>query len=129
MKILVAEPIARQGVELLRGSHEVDERPGLTRDELCAVLPDYDALIVRSQVKVDAGLIGAGRRLVVIGRAGVGVDNVDLDAATRAGIIVVNAPTGNTIAAAEHTLAPLRARLADRRPMPVRRGEAGLLPA
>ncbi|MGZ8514352.1 MAG: phosphoglycerate dehydrogenase [Candidatus Limnocylindrales bacterium] len=107
MKILVAEPIAAQGVALLRTSHEVDERPGLTRDELCAILPDYDALIVRSQVKVDAGLIAAGTRLVVIGRAGVGVDNVDLDAATRAGIMVVNAPTGNTIAAAEHTLALL----------------------
>lgn len=107
MRILVAEPIAAEGVELLRASHEVDERPGLSRDELCAILPDYDALIVRSQVPVDAGLIAAGRRLVVIGRAGVGVDNVDLDAATRAGIMVVNAPTGNTIAAAEHTLALL----------------------
>jgi D-3-phosphoglycerate dehydrogenase len=107
MRILVAEPIAAEGVDLLRASHEVDERPGLSRDDLCAILPDYDALIVRSQVQVDSGLIGAGRRLVVIGRAGVGVDNVDLDAATRAGIMVVNAPTGNTIAAAEHTLALL----------------------
>jgi D-3-phosphoglycerate dehydrogenase len=107
MRVLVAETIASEGVELLRASHEVDERPGLNRDELCAILPDYDALIVRSQVQVDAGLIAAGTRLVVIGRAGVGVDNVDLDAATRAGIMVVNAPTGNTIAAAEHTLALL----------------------
>jgi D-3-phosphoglycerate dehydrogenase / 2-oxoglutarate reductase len=107
MKILVAEPIANEGIELLRAAHHVDERPGLTRDELCAILPDYDALIVRSQVQVDAGLIAAGTRLMVIGRAGVGVDNVDLDAATRAGIMVVNAPTGNTIAAAEHTLALL----------------------
>jgi D-3-phosphoglycerate dehydrogenase / 2-oxoglutarate reductase len=107
VRILVAEPIANEGIELLRASHEVDERPGLSRDELCAILPDYDALIVRSQVQVDAGLIAAGTRLVVIGRAGVGVDNVDLDAATRAGILVVNAPTGNTIAAAEHTLALL----------------------
>ena len=73
----------------------------------CAILPDYDALVVRSQVKADAEMIAAGTRLVVIGRAGVGVDNVDLEAATRAGIIVVNAPTGNTIAAAEHTLALL----------------------
>ncbi len=107
MRILVAEPIAAEGVALLRTSHDVDERPGLSRDELCAILPDYDALIVRSQVQVDADLIAAGTRLVVIGRAGVGVDNVDLDAATRAGIMVVNAPTGNTIAAAEHTLALL----------------------
>jgi D-3-phosphoglycerate dehydrogenase len=109
MRILVAESVAQEGVELLRAHHEVDEKVGLSRDELCAILPDYDALIVRSQVQVDAELIAAGRRLVVIGRAGVGVDNVDLDAATRAGIVVVNAPTGNTIAAAEHTLALLYA--------------------
>ncbi|HET9344506.1 MAG TPA: hypothetical protein VFO05_02290, partial [Candidatus Limnocylindrales bacterium] len=96
MRILVAEPIAPEGVALLREQHDVDERPGLTRDQLCALLADYDALIVRSQVQVDAGIVAAGTRLQVIGRAGVGVDNVDLDAATRAGITVVNAPTGNT---------------------------------
>jgi D-3-phosphoglycerate dehydrogenase len=107
VRVLVAEPVAREGVDLLRAHHQVDERPGLSHDELCALMPDYDALIVRSQVQVDAGLIAAGTRLAVIGRAGVGVDNVDLDAATRAGIVVVNAPTGNTIAAAEHTLALL----------------------
>ena len=107
MKVLVAESVAQEGLERLRAHHEVDERIGLSRDELCSILPDYDALIVRSQVHVDADLIAAGTRLVVIGRAGVGVDNVDLDAATRAGITVVNAPTGNTIAAAEHTLALL----------------------
>src|SRR3954467_8599446 len=107
VRVLVAEPVAEEGVELLRGEHQVDERHGLSRDELCGIIGDYDALIVRSQVQVDAELIGAGRRLVVIGRAGVGVDNVDLEAATRAGIVVVNAPTGNTIAAAEHTLALL----------------------
>jgi D-3-phosphoglycerate dehydrogenase len=107
VRILVAEPVASEGVDLLRADHEVDERHGLSRDELCAVIPDYDALIVRSGVKVDADLIAAGKRLAVIGRAGVGVDNVDIEAATRAGIVVVNAPTGNTIAAAEHTLALL----------------------
>ena len=109
MRVLIAEPVAEEGIELLRARHQVDERPGLSRDELCAILPDYDALIVRSQVQVDAELIAAGTRLAVIGRAGVGVDNVDLEAATRAGIVVVNAPTGNTIAAAEHTLALLYA--------------------
>lgn len=109
MRILVAEPLASQGVEILRREHEVDVRTGLSPEEYLAVLPDYDALVVRSQVKVDAPMIAAGTRLVVIGRAGVGVDNVDLDAATRAGITVVNAPTGNTIAAAEHTLALLLA--------------------
>jgi D-3-phosphoglycerate dehydrogenase len=107
MRILVVEPLAAEGVELLRRHHEVDERIGLPREEIAAVLPEYDALVVRSQVKVDAELIAAGTRLVVIGRAGVGVDNVDLEAATRAGIVVVNAPTGNTIAAAELTLALL----------------------
>ncbi len=105
MRVLVAEPLAEEGVALLRAHHDVDQKVGLSRDELCAIIGEYDALVVRSQVQVDADLIAAGSRLVVIGRAGVGVDNVALDAATRAGIVVVNAPTGNTIAAAEHTLA------------------------
>lgn len=107
MKILVVEPLAAEGIELLRRHHEVDEKLGLPREEIIAILPEYDALVVRSQVKADAEMIAAGTRLVVIGRAGVGVDNVDLEAATRAGIVVVNAPTGNTIAAAELTLALL----------------------
>ncbi|MBA2718712.1 MAG: phosphoglycerate dehydrogenase [Chloroflexi bacterium] len=108
MRILVAEPIAREGIERLRAAHDVDERPGISPDELCSILPGYDALVVRSQVQVDAAVIAAaGSRLQVVGRAGVGVDNVDLDAATAAGITVVNAPTGNTIAAAEHTFALL----------------------
>ncbi|HWP63339.1 MAG TPA: phosphoglycerate dehydrogenase [Candidatus Binatia bacterium] len=125
MRILVAEPLAAEGVELLERYHDVDVRLGCSPDELRAIIGEYDALIVRSQVKVDAALIDAGARLVVIGRAGVGVDNVDLEAATRAGITVVNAPTGNTIAAAEHTLALLFA-LARRIPAAdasVRRGE------
>ncbi len=107
MRVLVAEAIAQEGIDRLRAEHDVDERLGLSGAALAEILPDYDALIVRSQVAVDASLIAAGSRLVVIGRAGVGVDNVDLEAATRAGITVVNAPTGNTIAAAEHTLALL----------------------
>jgi D-3-phosphoglycerate dehydrogenase len=107
MRILVAEQLAAEGLEILRAGHEVVELVGVPRPELLAAVPGFDALMVRSQVQADAELIAAGRRLVVIGRAGVGVDNVDLDAATRAGITVVNAPTGNTIAAAEHTLALL----------------------
>lgn len=125
MKVLVAEPLAPEGIELLERHHDVDVRLGCSPEELRAIIGDYDALIVRSQVKVDAALIDAGARLVVIGRAGVGVDNVDLEAATRAGITVVNAPTGNTIAAAEHTLALLFA-LARRIPAAdasLRRGE------
>jgi len=125
VKVLVAESVAREGIELLATQHEVHERIDCTRAELAAILPEYDALIVRSQVQVDAELIAAGTRLVVIGRAGVGVDNVDLDAATRAGITVVNAPTGNTIAAAEHTLALLYgvARRTATADASVRRGE------
>ncbi len=107
MRILAVEALAPEGLELLGSHHEVDEKLGLSHEEIASILPDYDALVVRSQVKVDADLIAAGTRLIVIGRAGVGVDNVDLEAATRAGITVVNAPTGNTIAAAEHTLALL----------------------
>ena len=93
MRVLVAEAVAEEGVELIRAQHQVDERHGLSRDELCAIIGDYDALIVRSQVQVDAELIAAGKRLVVIGRAGVGVDNVDLEAATHAGIVVVKPGT------------------------------------
>ncbi len=107
MRVLVAEKLAPEGIELLRAQHEVDVRTGLSREEFLAALPDYDALLVRSGVKADAEAITAGHRLVVIGRAGVGVDNIDIPAATAAGIIVVNAPTGNTVAAAEHTLALL----------------------
>jgi D-3-phosphoglycerate dehydrogenase len=109
MRILVAESIAPEGVAALRAHHDVDVRTGLAPDDLRGIVGEYEALVVRSQVSVDAGLIAAGTRLQVIGRAGVGVDNVDLDAATRAGITVVNAPTGNTIAAAEHTIALLLA--------------------
>lgn len=107
MRVLVAEPLAEEGVRLLRGVHDVDVCPSLSRPELLATLGDYEALIVRSQVDVDAEAFAAGVRLLVVGRAGVGVDNIDIGAATRAGVTVVNAPTANTIAAAEHTLALL----------------------
>ena len=104
-RVLIADPIAQEGIDLLNEHVQVDLRPGLGRDELKGILPDYDALIVRSETKVTADVVEAGTRLQVIGRAGVGVDNIDMEAATRRGIAVVNAPTGNTIAAAEHTMA------------------------
>jgi D-3-phosphoglycerate dehydrogenase len=125
VKVLVAEPLAEEGLALLREQHQVDVRLDLTRDNFLAALPGYEALLVRSQVKVDAEALAAGGRLLVVGRAGVGTDNIDLEAATRAGVTVVNAPTANTIAAAEHTLALLYA-LARRIPAAdasVRRGE------
>jgi D-3-phosphoglycerate dehydrogenase len=105
VRVLVAEPLGQAGLDRLGAEHQVDVRTGLVRDEFLAALPEYDALIVRSQMKVDAEAIGAGGRLKVVGRAGVGVDNIDVEAATQAGIAVVNAPTANTLAAAELTLA------------------------
>jgi len=104
VRVLVAEPLADEGLELLRAAHEVDYRPSLPRPDFLELLPSYDALVVRSGVKVDAQAIAAGKRLRVVGRAGVGVDNIDVPAATDAGILVVNAPTANTIAAAELTV-------------------------
>ncbi len=109
MRILVAERISREGLERLASRHEVDERLGLDAAALRAAIEPYEALVVRSQVQVDAELIAAGRNLRVIGRAGTGLDNVDAEAAARRGIAVVNAPGGNTIAAAELTIGLLLA--------------------
>ena len=103
-KILVADPLAKEGVEALKAYAEVDVKTGMTKDEIKSIIGNYDAIAVRSETKVTAEIIDAGKKLQVIGRAGVGVDNVDLDAATRNGVLVVNAPTGNTISAAEHTI-------------------------
>ena len=109
MRILVAERIAREGIDRLAARHEVDERLGLEPAALREAIPAYEALVVRSQVQVDAALLEAGRNLRVVGRAGTGLDNVDADAAARLGIAVVNAPGGNAIAAAELTLGLLLA--------------------
>jgi D-3-phosphoglycerate dehydrogenase len=105
MKVLVADPIAEEGIEIIRPVAEVDVKTGLKTEELVAIIGDYEGLLVRSQTQVTAEIIAAGRKLQVIGRAGVGIDNIDVDEATRRGIVVVNAPTGNTVSAAEHTLA------------------------
>ena len=106
-KVLIPEKVSPDGLRLLQASLEVHERKGLTADELQAIIGDYDALIVRSETKVTASLLSAGKKLRVVARAGVGVDNVDLAAATKLGIIVVNSPQGNINAAAEHTIALL----------------------
>jgi D-3-phosphoglycerate dehydrogenase / 2-oxoglutarate reductase len=103
--ILIAEPLAETGIELLRRQHQVDAREGMTREELLAAITTAEALVVRSSTRVDAEVLEAGRNLKVVGRAGIGLDNVDLDAATRLGITVVNAPQSNVISAAEHTIA------------------------
>lgn len=105
-RVLVCDPIADDGIEALRRfGAEVDVRTGLTPDELKATVDSYDALIVRSETKITSDVIEAAANLQVIGRAGIGVDNIDIEAATNKGIVVVNAPTGNIISAAEHTIA------------------------
>ena len=99
MKVLVADPIAPEGIEILKKSAEVDVKTGLKPEELLAIIGEYEGLMVRSETKVTAKVIEAGKKLQVIARAGVGIDNIDVEAATQRGIVVVNAPTANTMAA------------------------------
>src|SRR5918996_7190 len=105
MRILVTEPLSDRGLDLLREEHQVDVRTDLASGGLAEAIPSFDALVVRSQTKVDASVIEAGSNLKVIARAGIGLDNVDVEAATRRGVMVVNAPQSNILSAAEHTLA------------------------
>jgi len=108
-KILVLDPLSERGLERLRaaGDFEVDFRPGLSEGELVAVIPPYHALVVRSGSKVTATVLEAGRSLKVVGRAGIGVDNVNVGAATRLGIVVMNSPRGNAVTTAEHAISLL----------------------
>lgn len=106
MRVLVSEHLAEEGLQRLRESgFQVDYFPEMTQEELLAAVDGYEALVVRSRTQVTREVIGRGRSLRIIGRAGVGVNNIDLEAATARGIVVVNVPDGNTIAACEHTLA------------------------
>jgi D-3-phosphoglycerate dehydrogenase len=109
MRVLVSDSLAEEGVRRLESGAEVDVITNLSPEELVNKIKDYDALVIRSGTKVTADVINAAQKLKVIGRAGVGVDNVDVDAATKKGIIVLNAPGGNTISAAEHTIAMMLA--------------------
>ncbi len=104
-KILVADGVSALGTNILAKDFEVVERPKLDKEELLATIGEYDAIVVRSATKLTKEVIDKADRLQVIGRAGVGVDNIDIPAATAKGIIVLNAPDGNTNAATEHTLA------------------------
>src|SRR5687768_3165023 len=108
-RILVADPISEAGIERLREGAEVDVKTGRNEEQILADIAEYDAVVVRSETKITAKIIEAGKRLQAIARAGVGVDNIDVAAATRSGVVVVNSPEGNTIAAAEHTIALLLA--------------------
>jgi len=104
-RVLVSDPLAEEGLEILKKVFDVDVKTDLKEDELCKIIGDYDALLVRSGTEVTAKVIEAAKRLKFIGRAGAGVDNINMDAATQRGIIVANAPEGNTLAATEHTMA------------------------
>lgn len=111
MKILVSDPLAREGIERLKEEtgFEVTEAINLEKGELISIIGQYHALIVRSETKVTEKVISAATHLRVIARAGTGLDNVDIEAANRKGIIVMNAPEGNTISAAEYTISMLLA--------------------
>lgn len=108
-RVLITEAIAQPGVDKLKTHFKVDVSTGLAAEELLERIADYDALIVRSATKVTRDVIEAGSKLKIVGRAGVGVDNVDVQAATERGIIVCNAPTSNIMSAAEHTIALMMA--------------------
>jgi D-3-phosphoglycerate dehydrogenase len=109
MRVLVADQLSDAGVAALAAHFDVDVRTGLDKPALVEAIPDYDAVVVRSATRIDADVIAAGRRLRVIARAGIGLDNVDVRAATARGVLVCNAPQSNVISAAEHTVALLLA--------------------
>ena len=104
MKILVSDDVSEKGVALLREHFDVDVKTNMPPEELLKCIGEYDGLVTRSQTQVTQEVIDAATNLKVIGRAGVGVDNINIPAATARGIVVVNAPEGNTIAATEHTI-------------------------
>ncbi len=110
MKLLVTDPLSEEGINILKESGiPVDVRPGLSEDELCGIIGDYEGVIIRSGTTITARIIECGKKLKVVGRAGVGVDNVDVPAATAKGILVMNTPSANIISAAEHSLAMMMA--------------------
>lgn len=108
-KVLIADSISQRGVDELsqNGTLDVVLKTGLSENELVALIPEFSALVVRSQTKVTADVLKAGGKLRIVGRAGVGVDNVDVETATRRGVIVLNAPGGNTVSTAEHAFSLL----------------------
>ena len=109
LKILVADSISLKGIDLLRSGGEllVDVKTGLAEKDLLGIVGEYSAIVVRSQTKITASVIDAAKKLKVVGRAGVGVDNVDVEAATRRGVIVMNTPGGSTVSTAEHAFSLL----------------------
>ena len=110
-KILAADALAPEGLDYLRAAHDAElvDRPGLSEDEYAAIIGEHDAMIVRSGIQVTARMLANPGRLKVIARAGVGVDNIDLETATQKGILVVNAAVASTLTTAEHAFALLLA--------------------
>lgn len=110
-KVIVVDPISEEGLKSLleHDNFEVDINTGLSESELTEIIGNYDALIVRSQTQITPPILSAAKQLRVIARAGVGVDNIDVDYATKEGILVINAPDGNTISATEHSMAMILA--------------------
>ena len=111
MKVLVSDNLGQAGIRMLQEEDgiDVDVKTELTPDELKSVIGEYDALIIRSATKVTEDLLDAAKQLKVVGRAGIGLDNVDIPAATKRGIIVMNTPGGNVITTAEHSIGMLLA--------------------
>ena len=111
MKVLVMDGVTEEGLTPLRKEKNIEVVIGkpMNEEELVSTIGGFDALIVRSATKVTENVLNAGDRLKIVGRAGVGVDNIDIEAATRRGVLVVNAPDGNTIAATEHAIAMMLA--------------------
>ena len=111
MKILISDNLGEAGVKMFQEEpgFEVDVKTGLEPEELKKIIGDYDALVIRSATKVTEELLQAAKRLKVVGRAGIGLDNVDIPAATKRGVLVMNTPTGNVVTTAEHTIAMMMA--------------------
>lgn len=107
VKVLVSDALGEAGIQIFRETEgvEVDVKTGLSPQELKAIVGDYDALVIRSATRVTEEILDAGKRLKVVGRAGIGLDNVDIPAATRRGVVVMNTPTGNVVTTAEHAIA------------------------
>ena len=106
MKVLITDGLAKEGLSILEsaGGLDIDVKKGIPKEELLEIVGDYDALIVRSATKVTSDIIEAAKNLKAIGRAGIGVDNVDVEAATKKGIVVMNTPEANAITTAEHAI-------------------------
>ena len=111
MKVLVSDPLSEVGVKIFEEEPEidVDVNTGLTPEELKGIIGEYHGLVIRSATKVTADVLEVASKLKVIGRAGIGLDNVDIPAASQRGIVVMNTPEGNTITTAEHTMAMIMA--------------------